>query len=113
MALALILGASMGASPSLAKKKKIITRTVSGQVLDPKDNGIDGAAVTLKDLQSGKTIAVYTMNGGHYQFSGLDTHHDYEVSASHRGVKSETRQISSIDMRARLVINLTIPPPES
>ena len=111
--LALIFAVTLSAPPLHAKKKKIISRTLSGQVLDPSDNGIDGAAVTLKDIQSGKTIAVYTTTGGHYQFSGLDMHHDYEVQARSRGVDSETHQVSSIDERERLTINLTIPPPPS
>ncbi len=109
--LALALAVTLCAPPLLAKKKQIISRTVSGQVLDPNDNGIAGAAVTLKDLQSGKTIAVYTTSGGQYQFTGLDMHHDYEVRARSKGVDSEVHQVSSVDERERLTINLTIPPP--
>ncbi len=112
-ALALVFAITLSASPSLAKKKRIISKTVSGQVLDPNDNGIDGAAVMLKDLQTGKTSAVYTRDGGQYQFTGLDMHHDYEVHARMKGVDSETQQVSSIDERERLTINLTIPPPKS
>lgn len=111
MALAFVI--ALGAPSVLAKKKRIIARTVSGQVLDPSDNGIDGATVTLKDLQTGKTTAVYTRDGGKYQFAGLDLHHDYEVRANSKGVDSETHQVSSIDDRERLTINLMIPPPKS
>ena len=100
-------------SPSLAKKKQPTSKTVSGQVLDPKDNGLDGATIALKDLQTGKTIEVFTENGGRYQFTDLRFDHDYELRASYKGVKSETRQVSSFDTRFRLVINFTFPPPSS
>ena len=101
-------------APGLAAKEKPpSTLKVSGVVTDKAENGISGAAVTLKDLQTGKTIAIYTGVNGQYQFSDLDPHHDYQIHASFNGVASETRQISSLDTRRKLVINLTIPPPGS
>jgi hypothetical protein len=110
----LLLGAVVFcAPPSAAKKKQVTSKTVSGQVLDPKDNGLDGATVALKDLQTGKTIEVFTQDGGHYQFSDLRFDHDYELRANYKGAKSETRQVSSFDTRARIVINFIFPPPSS
>ena len=99
--------------PLSAKEKKPTTKTVTGQVLDHADNGIDGASVSLKDLQTGVTTAVYTRDGGHYQFYDLKTDHDYELQATSKAGKSETRQVSSVDTRMKVVINLTIPPPGS
>jgi len=100
--------------PSLeAKKKGPTTKTVSGMVMDKAENGIGGAEVTLKDLQTGKTLAIYAEADGQYHFSDLDPHHDYEIQAKFKGVASETRQVSSIDTRMRLVINLTVSPPGS
>ncbi len=90
-----------------------MTKTVQGMVMDKAENGIGGAQVTLKDLQTGKTMAIYAEENGEYTFSDLDPHHDYEIHADFKGVASDTRQISSIDSRMRLVINLTIPPPGS
>lgn len=110
----LVLGALVfGAPLAGAKRKKVTSKTVTGQVLDPKDNGIDGATLTLKDLQTGKTIAVFTADGGHYQFTDLRFDHDYEIQASYKNTKSETRQVSSFDTRERIVINFTFPPPSS
>ena len=102
-------------APGLAAKKQKAptTRTVSGVVMDKTENGIGGAEVTLKDLQTGKIVAIYAEANGQYQFSDLDPHHDYEIQASFKGVASETRQVSSIDTRWKLVINLTIPRPGS
>jgi hypothetical protein len=102
------------ASGLAAKKQKgPTTKTVSGEVIDKAEKGISGAEVTLKDLQTGKTLAIYTGADGQYQFSDLDPHHDYEVQASFKGVASETRQVSSFDTRWKLVVNLTIALPGS
>ncbi|MGA2476071.1 MAG: carboxypeptidase-like regulatory domain-containing protein [Terriglobia bacterium] len=101
-------------APGLAAKEKApTTKTVSGAVTDKAENGISGATVTLKDLQTAKTVAIYTGANGQYQFSDLDPHHDYQIQASFKGVSSETRQVNSFDTRRKLVINLTIPPPGS
>jgi hypothetical protein len=102
------------ASGLAAKKQKgPTTKTVSGMIMDKTEKGIGGAEVRLKDLQTGKTLAIYAEANGQYRFSDLDPHHDYEIQASFKGVASETRQVSSIDTRWKLVINLTIPPPGS
>jgi len=102
------------ASGLAAKKQKApTTKTVTGQVLDKSDHGISGAEVTLKDLQTGKVVAIYAEADGQYQFSDLDPHHDYEVQANSKGAASETRQVTSFDTRWKVVINLTIPPPSS
>jgi hypothetical protein len=96
-----------------AKQKAPTTKTVIGSVMDKAENEISGATVTLKDLTTGKTVAIYTGASGQYQFSDLDPHHDYQIQASFKGVASETRQVSSVDTRMKLVVNLTIPPPGS
>ena len=102
------------ASGLAAKKQKApTTKTVTGQVQDQAENAIGGAEVTLKDLQTGKVLAIYAEPNGQYQFTDLDPHHDYEIQAKYKGVSSETRQVTSFDTRWKVVINLTIPPPSS
>ena len=102
------------ASGLIAKKQKgPTTKTVTGMVMDKAENAIGGAEVTLKDLQTGKTVAIYAEPNGQYQFADLDPHHDYEIQAKFKGAASDTRQVSSFDTRWKLVINLTIPPPGS
>jgi hypothetical protein len=107
------MGGLLHPSVLAAKQKAPTTKTVSGVVMDKAEKGIGSAEVTLKDLQTGKTMAIYAEANGQYQFSNLDPHHDYEVQADFKGVSSETRRVSSIDTRTKLVINLTIPPPGS
>ena len=114
MAALLVFAALLFGAPfSIAKQKKVTSKTVTGQVLDPNDNGIDGATITLKDLQTGKAITMFTENGGRYQFTDLRFDHDYEIQATCKGAKSETRKVSSFDTRAKSVINFTFPPPSS
>ncbi len=106
---ALLAGMCILCAPAmLGKEKKPPTKTVSGVVFDEAENPIDGATVELTDLQTGKVVAIYSQEQGDYQFSDLIPSHDYKIKASFKGSSSEVRQISSVDTRARLVMNLTI-----
>jgi hypothetical protein len=96
---------------ALAKERKV-SRVVTGLVSDEAENPIVGATVVLTDLQSGKKHAVYTSEGGTYQFSDLEANRDYEVQATHQGVASQVRKVSQFDLRNRIVLNLRIPPPK-
>ena len=95
------------------KNKAPTTKTVTGQVQDSTEKTLGGAEVTLKDLQTGKALAIYADANGQYQFTDLNPHHDYEIQAKYKGLASETRQVTTFDTRWKVVINLTIPPPSS
>ena len=108
--LCVLLFVGLCAAPRLAAKQKApTTKTVTGQVMDQGETGIGGAAVMLKDVQTGKTRAIYANDNGEYKFADLDPHHDYEISAGYKGANSESRRVSSVDTRTKLVINLTVP----
>jgi hypothetical protein len=92
----------------VAKKKAPATLTVTGMVMGKDEKGISGATVTLKDLQTGKDVAIYTRADGQYLFSDLNPDHDYQIHASFSGEASETRRIGPFETRTKLVINLTI-----
>lgn len=99
------------ATPLMAKKKKPPTsKTVRGQVLDPAGNGIAGAAVVMTDLSTQKTTAIYTGEGGHFEFTGLSLNQNYAFQAHYKGKSSAVRKVSYWDTRMRLVLNLYIPP---
>jgi len=102
----------LGADNGLAKKKKETPRAISGRVLDDADNGISGAVVELTDLQTGKKAAIFSEEGGRYQFSDLERNHDYEVKASYKGAPSEARKASFLGEQ-QAILNLRIPPPQS
>jgi hypothetical protein len=93
-----------------AKKKPPVTRSISGEVMDSSSNGVDGATVELTDLRTKRTLASYTLNGGHYSFDGLDPHHDYQVRAKFQNKLSRVRTVSSVSPFNSVVINLTLAP---
>ncbi|MGH9433244.1 MAG: carboxypeptidase-like regulatory domain-containing protein [Terriglobia bacterium] len=93
-----------------AKKQPPVLRSISGEVMDSASNGVDGATVELTDLDTNKKLAIYTLNGGHYAFTGLDPHHDYRVQAKYKGKASRVHTVSSIDPFNQIVINLTLTP---
>jgi hypothetical protein len=98
--------------PRLVAKEKKPSRVVTGIVSDEAENPIVGAAVVLTDLRTGKKSAAYTGEEGTYQFSDLQPTRDYEVQATHQGLSSQLRKVSSVDPRNRIVLNLRIPPPK-
>jgi hypothetical protein len=100
----LLLGAA-----GWAKDKVPTSRTVSGVVMDPAENPVQGAAIELTDLQTKKVLDSYSQQGGQYQFTGLRFDHDYTLKATYKGESSELRHVSSIDTRWHMVLNLTIP----
>jgi hypothetical protein len=97
-----------GAVTGLAKEKKPQTRTVRGVTMDEAENLIQGAAVELTDLQTKKVLDIYSLEGGQYQFTDLRFDHDYTVQATYKNSSSEVRQVSSLDTRTPLVVNLII-----
>jgi hypothetical protein len=113
--LMLVLGGSIlcGASAALAKEKKPQTRTVRGVTTDEADHLISGAVIELTDLQTKNALDVYSDSGGQYQFTDLRFDHDYTVKATYKNLSSETRQISSLDTRTPLEMNLILRKPGS
>jgi hypothetical protein len=100
-----------GAMAGLAKEKKPQTRTVRGVTTDEAGNLIQGAAIELTDLQTKQVLDIYSQEGGQYQFTNLRFDHDYTVQATYKGLSSEVRQISSLDTRTPLGLNLTLRKP--
>jgi Carboxypeptidase regulatory-like domain len=107
----LFLLASVAGMPlAFAKQKPPATKTISGQVLGASNHGIPGASVLLTDLETHKTDAIYAGSDGRYNFSGLSAYDDYKVQARFQGMTSETREVSSMDPRLQIVVNLTVSP---
>jgi hypothetical protein len=114
LGLALLVTACMAVPAVLTAKDKPLrpSRTVTGLVSDEAENPISGATVTLKDLETGKQLASYTGDDGKYLFSSLETTREYEVQATHKGVASRVRKVTTIDPRNKITLNLQIPPPK-
>lgn len=94
------------------KKKEKVPRVVTGIVVDGSENPIVGAVVEMTDASTGKKTAMYTQEGGHYQFSDLDQNRDYKIQATYKGDSSKVRTASSFDTRKTIRLNLQIPPPK-
>jgi len=109
MSLALLLAVSF----LWAKQKPPATKTISGAVLDGSQNGISGATILLTDLRTHQNTAIFSGAKGAYQFSGLDPTHDYQLQAKYKGTTSDIREVSSLDARMHIVINLVLAPPNS
>lgn len=107
----ILLGGAFLLAPSaaFAKDKVPTSRTVRGVVIDEADNFIPGAMIELTDLQTKKVLDIYSQQDGRYQFTDLRFDHDYTIKATFKGTSSESRQISSIDTRWVMDVNLTIP----
>ena len=114
MGLALLLTACVALPAVLAAKDKPLrpSRVVTGLVSDEADDPISGATVTLTDLETGKKLASYTGDDGRFLFSSLETTRDYEVQATHKGITSRVRKVTTIDPRNKITLNLQIPPPK-
>jgi protein-L-isoaspartate O-methyltransferase len=96
-------------APCLAALQKgPTTSTLTGVVKASDNNKISGAAVTLTDLQTGRTVAINTEASGEYRFTDLDPQHDYQIQASFRGWFSETTQLVSLGTPRDLVVDLAI-----
>jgi hypothetical protein len=89
-------------------KKETQLRTVRGTVSDKSDNPVAGSVVFLKNLRTNGVRSNFADDKGEYRFSGLDPNADYEVHAEFEGAKSPVRNITSLDSRKEIVINLKI-----
>jgi len=95
-----------------AKQKKKISRTVTGVVLDDSNNPIVGASVELTDVQTTTKVAIYSEEGGRYEFADLNPAHDYELMALDKTISSDVHKVSMLDDRDKIVVILRIPPPK-
>jgi Carboxypeptidase regulatory-like domain len=89
-------------------KKETHLRTVRGVVSDKSDNPLPDSVVFLKNLRTNAVRSNFADTEGNYRFSGLDPNADYEVHAEFDGAKSPVRNVSSLDSRREMVVNLKI-----
>jgi hypothetical protein len=89
-------------------KKETQLRTVRGVVSDKSENPLPNSVVFLKNLRTNAVRSNFADTEGNYRFSGLDPNADYEVHAEFEGAKSPVRNVSSLDSRKEMVINLKI-----
>src|SRR6266481_2377184 len=88
--------------------KETQLRTVHGIVSDKSENPLPNSVVFLKNLRTNAVRSNFADTEGNYRFSGLDPNADYEVHAEFEGAKSPVRNVSALDNRKEMVINLKI-----
>ena len=101
---------SLLAAVALAQdaKHEAQLRTVHGVVMDKSETPIPNGVVFLENTRT-KAVKNYIADeAGNYRFSGLDPNVDYEIHAEKDGAKSPTRQVSSLDSRKDIVLNLKL-----
>lgn len=89
-------------------KKETQLRTVRGLVSDKSENPLPNSVVFLKNLRTNAVRSNFADTEGNYRFSGLDPNADYEVHAEFEGAKSPVRNVSSLDSRKEMVVNLKV-----
>lgn len=89
-------------------KKETQLRTVRGVVSDKSENPLPNSVVFLKNLRTNAVRSNFADTDGNYRFSGLDPNADYEVRAEFEGAKSPVRNVSSLDNRKEMIVNLKI-----
>ena len=89
-------------------KKETQLRTVRGVVTDKSENPLANSVVFLKNLRTNAVRSNFADTEGNYRFSGLDPNADYEVHAEFEGAKSPVRNVSSLDSRKEMIVNLKI-----
>ena len=85
------------------------TRTVTGSVLDSRDNPIAGAIVYLKNTRSRAVRTYIADDHGRFVFHALAPGTDYSLHAAYHGKASARRTISSFDSQRHIHMDLKIP----
>ncbi len=102
-ALAEPVAAAAGQSGSTTKE-----RVVDGKVVDKGEAALAGAVVYLKDTRSLSVKTFICDDAGHFHFGHLAQNTDYELWADSKGVKSNTKSISSFDDKNSYYFTLTV-----
>ena len=93
------------------KDKAPTSRDLSGKVVDPSGQAIEGALVTLTDTKTNAKTTFITKKDGRYSFDDLSLTIDYRLQARFKDVATEPRNISQYDRNTRIVRILQIDSP--
>ena len=83
-------------------------RTLNGTVRNKSDHALSGAVVYLKNMKTLSVKSYIADDKGEFHFHALSPNVDYEVYAEHKGVRSQTKTMSSFDSRPVMNIDLRI-----
>jgi hypothetical protein len=97
-----------GIAQAQGSKKETQLRTVRGTVSDKDEKPLQNAVVFLKNSRTNTVISHFSDDQGNYRFTGLDPNVDYEVNAEFDGEKSASREVSALDSRKEITLNLKV-----
>ncbi|MGA8154106.1 MAG: carboxypeptidase-like regulatory domain-containing protein [Terriglobales bacterium] len=102
-----LAAAANGYSPK-DKEKPLPGRTLTGKVLDKRDNPLTDAVVYLADTRTRAVKSYIVGPDGAYHFPELSPNVDYEIYAQFKNLKSDTKTVSQFDDRKQVNIVLRI-----
>jgi hypothetical protein len=94
-------------SPAAGKDKDQL-RTLNGDVRNKNNEILAGSVVYLKNMKTLTVKSAYSDEKGEVHFHALSPNVDYEVYAEFKGVRSQTKTLSSFDSRAVVNMDLRI-----
>jgi Carboxypeptidase regulatory-like domain len=106
--LCLFLFVANGLAFAQTSKKETQLKSVRGIVTDKDEKPIQNAVVFLKNSRTNTVISHFSDDQGNYRFTGLDPNVDYEVYAEFDGQKSASREVSPLDSRKEITLNLKV-----
>jgi hypothetical protein len=86
---------------------QVTTGTISGVVQDPSGAAIAGAAITVRNLDTGTARSVISDAGGRYTAPDLSLG-TYEVQAQQSGFQTEVRTGITLTVGREAVVNLAL-----
>lgn len=95
-----------GAKSAIPENERILRVVVKDEKGDP----LTRAAITLKQVNNGKTVVGMTSQSGQYIFYKVERNQDYELIAEWEGGKSDVRKLSRFLPDQRISMNLIVRP---
>jgi hypothetical protein len=92
---------------SLSISAQVPTGTILGTVKDPSGAVVAGAAITIRNVDTGDRRTAVSGTDGAYRVPQLPTGH-YEVKAEQSGFRTETQQGITLNVSDNAVINFTL-----
>ena len=105
---ALLAVPTAGATAVFQRGGQNEARTLTGRVVDDREQPLQKAIVYLKNTKNLSIKTYISEPDGSFRFSGLASNIDYEVYAEHEGARSDTKTLSSFDSRKQFNITLRL-----
>ena len=105
---AVLLGLTLLAVPSIAKEREAPGRLLTGKVVDKRDTPLPNAIVYVTDTRTHAVKTYIVGDDGTFRFPALAANVDYEVYAQVNGKASDTKRVSQFDDRKVINVELKI-----